>query len=71
MCSICLTSPCHPRCPNASDQVAVKTCSRCTEGIWEGEEYMDSDNGPICEECLAEMTVKEYLDFVGEGLNTA
>lgn len=71
MCSMCLTSPCNPRCPNAPEPVAVKICSRCSAGILEGEEYLDSDNGSICEECLSDMTTKEYLDFVGEELATA
>lgn len=71
MCSICLSIPCHPRCPNAPEPIAVKTCSICSAGIMEGEEYLDSDKGPICENCLSDMTTKEYLDFVGERLATA
>ncbi len=63
--------PCHPRCPNASEPAAVKICSRCLDEIVEGEKYLDSGEGPICEECLSDMTVKEYLEYVGEKLATA
>lgn len=71
MCSMCLMIPCHPRCPNASEPAVVRICSRCAGGITEGEEYLDSDEGPICEECLSDMTAKEYLEYVGERLATA
>ncbi len=66
ICDICLTNPCYPGCPNAAEEAAVETCCRCHDGILEGEEYLDSDEGPICENCLSDMTLKEYLDFVGE-----
>ena len=71
MCSVCLKFPCHPQCPNAPEPAAVRICSRCSLGIMEGERYLDSNGGPICEECLSDMTVKEYLKFVGEELATA
>lgn len=70
MCSTCFMTLCHPRCPNAPEPVAVKTCSRCADGIMECEAYLDSDEGPICEGCLSDMTVKEYLEYVGEKLAT-
>lgn len=71
MCKICRQIPCDFRCPNAPDPVAVKICSRCADGIMEGDEYLESDEGPICGECLSDMTVREYLDFVGDKLITA
>ncbi len=71
ICEICLVSPCHPGCPNAAEETAIKICCRCRGGILEGEEYLDSDEGPICEDCLSDMTLKEYLDFIGERLATA
>ncbi len=71
MCSTCLSTPCHPRCPNAPEPVARMACSRCGDGIMEGDEYLGLDGGPICEGCLSEMTVKEVLELVGERLITA
>lgn len=68
---MCFMTPCHPRCPNAPEPIAVRICSRCADGIMEGETYLDSEEGPICEGCLSEMTVKEYLAYVGEKLATA
>lgn len=71
MCRVCHMIPCHPGCPNAPEPVAVKICGRCSDGIMEGEAYLDSDEGPICGECLSDMTVKEYLEYVGEKLTIA
>lgn len=71
MCGVCLMTPCHPRCPNAPEPVAARICSRCAGGIMVGQGYLDSEEGPICEECLSDMTAREYLDFVGERLTTA
>lgn len=68
---MCFMTPCHPRCPNAPEPIAVRICSRCADGIMEGEAYLDSDKGPICEGCLSDMTVKEYLEYMGEKLATA
>lgn len=71
MCSMCFMNPCHSRCPNAPEPIVVRTCSRCGYGIEKGEPYLDSEEGPICEECLSDMTAREYLKFVGESLTTA
>lgn len=66
MCSMCMSTPCNPRCPNAPERKAVKECAWCHEGIFSGEMYFDSPVGVICEECLSGMAVQEYLEFIGE-----
>lgn len=71
MCSVCLQSPCSSRCPNASEPEPVYMCIKCNEGIFSGDKYFDSYLGPICEDCLDDMTVKECLEYVGETLSTA
>lgn len=48
MCSMCLSIPCHPRCPNAPEAVPVHRCGKCGEGIFEGDKYFDSQEGYIC-----------------------
>lgn len=71
MCSMCLKTPCHPRCPNAPEPVAVYSCCKCGEGIFGGEKYLDSSEGKICEDCLDDMTADEWLELFGESLAIA
>lgn len=71
MCSVCLSTPCHPRCPNAPEPVPVMVCSWCHEGILAGEKYIDVTGGQICEKCVEGMTVREYMELIGEGFTTA
>lgn len=71
MCSMCLRTPCHPRCPNAPEPVAVHRCFKCGVGIFEGEKYLDSSAGQICEDCLDDMAVEEWLELLGESLSIA
>lgn len=71
MCSMCMSSPCHPRCPNAEEPVPVYTCSKCGYGIYEGDDFYDGPDGYVCEECLGDMTAKEILEMCGESFRTA
>ena len=45
MCSICGQTPCAARCPNYTPKNAKHYCSICEEGILDGEEYIENDNG--------------------------
>lgn len=45
MCSICGQTPCVARCPNYTPKKAKHYCSICEEGILDGEEYIENDNG--------------------------
>jgi hypothetical protein len=61
MCSECLRTPCHPRCPNASDPPAVFVCSCCGNDIIEGEDYWDIIGEQFCENCISDARkVAEY-----------
>ena len=71
MCSICRQTPCHPRCPNAPEPVPVHTCVLCDEGIYEGDEYYDSGDGPVCKECMEDKTTAELMEMFGESYSTA
>lgn len=71
MCEICRQTPCHPRCPNAPEPRAVKTCCKCGTGIFEGEKYLETTDGSVCKECLEELSVDEWLEIMGESLETA
>ena len=73
MCAECRMSPCHPRCPNALGDRSVYRCIMCCEGIFDGEIYWDSPDGPICEDCFCDMDGKDVLDLCGfgESLKTA
>lgn len=45
MCEICRQTPCHPRCPNAPEPKPVEMCCLCDEGIYEGDEYLNTTDG--------------------------
>ena len=53
MCSICKQYPCHTRCPNYIPPKASHCCSICNEGIYDGEEYIENDDGEYAHwECV-------------------
>ena len=53
MYKICRSYPCHPRCPNANEPIAVENCSICDEGIYGREEYIENDVGEYAHwECV-------------------
>lgn len=71
MCSICLSVPCHPRCPNAPEPKKIMVCIGCAEGIYDGDKYLDLPEGAICEECVRDMNGTEVLEYLGEELSIA
>ena len=71
MCSMCLSTPCHPRCPNAPGPVPVLECAACHEGIFEGEKYLKTEEGPMCEDCVEELSVTDLMELVGVEFSTA
>lgn len=71
MCSMCLSTPCHPRCPNAKEPVPVLECAMCHEGIFEGEEYLETEDGPMCKDCVEGLSVADFMELVGEEFSTA
>lgn len=71
MCSMCMMTPCHPRCPNTPEPKPVYECERCGYGIFAGDKYYDSPEGYICKDCIDDMTVTEFMELVGEEFSTA
>jgi len=71
MCLECLRTPCDVRCPNASEPKALRSCTICGEEIYEGDKYFESDEGPMCEECMEEKSYEEILSIFGESMKTA
>lgn len=71
MCAMCGSYPCVSRCPNAPEPVPVYECSKCGCGIMDGDRYYNSPEGYICEECIEDMTAKEFMELIGETFSTA
>lgn len=71
MCAICRKEPCDVRCPNAPDPEPIMICAQCEEGIFYGDKYYDSQEGPICKECMESMRGMDLLEILGEELSTA
>ena len=69
MCSVCLNTPCHPRCPNYSPPKTTHYCSICNEGILDGEEYIENDCGEYRHyDCFSGM--KDLLEWLGYSVKT-
>lgn len=52
-CSYCRQIPHHPRCPIAPEPKLHETCVICEDGICDGEEYIENDNGEFAHwECV-------------------
>ena len=53
MCNICFQTPCLPRCPFHEPPKTSYYCSICNDGIYDGEEYIENDNGEYAHwECV-------------------
>ena len=69
MCSICGQTPCAARCPNYTPKKAKHYCSICEEGILDGEEYIENDNGEYRHyDCFSGM--KDLLEWLGYSVKT-
>lgn len=64
MCSICLQSPCHSRCPNAPEPQPAAYCKSCGEPLYIGDKHFDG----ICKDCLDDMGTRDWLELFGEHL---
>lgn len=71
MCNICLRNPCDARCPNSEDPEPLYSCGICGEGIFDGDHFYDSPEGYICEQCITDMTVTEFMELIGETFKIA
>ena len=58
MCEECYQFPCHPRCPNAPEPVAVHECVCCGSDIYAGEDYYDIEGDAYCKECVTSKTAE-------------
>ena len=69
-CEYCLESGSHqPGCPNYRVQKAFYTCSICSEGICDGEEYIENESGEkIHYECVD--GIRGLLSFLGHEVKT-
>ena len=71
MCEICGYTPCLNRCPNAEEVYPVCTCTQCGSGIYAGDRFWESPDGPICEACLDDMSCETLLAIMGEEMQEA
>lgn len=71
-CEYCWSPFGHtPGCPNAPDPEPVYTCIECGEGIFPRDKYFDSEDGPICEECMSQKTLDQLLELFDESMSEA
>lgn len=54
----------HPRCPLAPEPKFSHYCSICGEGIGDGEEYIENDDGEFVHlDCPSTREVVEFLGY--------
>ena len=64
MCEICGHMNCHSRCPNYIPPKAIHYCSICGEGIYDGEEYIENDDGEYAHyDCF--YGTKDVVEWLG------
>ena len=64
MCSICGQTPCVARCPNYIPKKVKHYCSICSNGILDGEEYIENDDGEYAHwECVD--YTRDLVKFLG------
>lgn len=69
MCNLCFCNPCSRRCPNYIPPNPSHYCSICGEGIHEGEEYIENDDGEFRHfECF--FGLRELLEWLGHEVKT-
>ncbi len=63
-CEYCYWTIGHPSsCPNASEPKFTHYCSICGEGIYDGDEYVENDDGEFIH--LDCPTIKDMVAFLG------
>lgn len=69
MCDICRQIPCHSRCPKYLRSKATHYCSSCGEGIYDGEEYIENQDGEHRHyDCFN--STKELVNWLGFEVRT-
>lgn len=69
MCQICSQNPCCSRCPNYSQPKARLSCDICDEGICDGEEYIENQDGETRHyDCFRGM--RDLLEWLGYEIKT-
>ena len=71
MCSVCMSTPCNSRCPNAPDPEPVAVCKSCTNDILPGDEYAVINGDCYCEDCLDNMPTSALVTLLGGEWKTA
>ena len=69
MCSICGFDSCPSRCPNYVPPKVKCYCSICGEWIYDGEEYIENDDGD-CRHYDCFYGMRNLLEWLGYEIKT-
>ncbi len=71
-CDICGRTIGHdPRCPNDTPPKASRYCSTCGDGIYNGEEYIESLDGEYAHyNCLTNLSYRAMIEWIGGEIRT-
>lgn len=69
LCDLCRKDPCRLRCPNYHPPKTTFYCSSCGDGIYDGEEYIENQDGEYRHyECFHGM--RDLLEWLGFDIKT-
>lgn len=69
MCTYCLKNPCPPGCPNYRLPKTRLYCDICGEGIFNGEEFVENQDGEYRHyDCFQSM--RDLLEWLGYEIKT-
>lgn len=69
MCELCLRDECSSSCPNYIPKKTSHYCSSCGEGIFDGEEYIENQDGE-CRHYDCFFGMKDLLEWLGFDIKT-
>lgn len=64
-CEYCNWTSGHPSsCPNADEPISYGKCELCGEDIYEGDEYVENDNGKFIHlDCPSALYMAKFLGY--------
>lgn len=72
MCEICGGTFEHfPGCPYEPEPKEIYECCVCGEPICDGDKYIDGIKGCVCEECVQDLSIDEFMEITGEEFEVA
>lgn len=72
MCEICGGVFEHfPGCPYEPEPKGIYKCCICGAPICDGDKYINGIKGCVCEDCVQDLSIDEFIEITGEEFEVA